>query len=67
MGAAAASNSRDIRIGVLTPGRTFNPVFAGLKAGLDRFGYREEKNVTARVIGLKIPRNVLNKIDRVVE
>jgi putative ABC transport system substrate-binding protein len=46
IGAVADADSRAIRVGVLTPGRTFNPVFAGLKLGLDRLGYREDKNVT---------------------
>jgi putative ABC transport system substrate-binding protein len=43
--AAADAETRPVRIGVLTPGRTFNPVLAGLKEGLDRFGYLEEKNL----------------------
>jgi putative ABC transport system substrate-binding protein len=43
--AAAGAETRPVRVGVLTPGRTFNPVLAGLKAGLDRLGYREEKNL----------------------
>jgi putative ABC transport system substrate-binding protein len=46
IGAVADADSRAIRIGVLTPGRTFNPVFAGLKVGLDRFGYRDGENLT---------------------
>jgi putative ABC transport system substrate-binding protein len=43
--AAADAETRPVRIGVLTPGRTFNPVLAGLKEGLDRLGYIEEKNL----------------------
>jgi putative ABC transport system substrate-binding protein len=34
------------RVGVLTPGMTFGPVFLGLQEGLSHLGYKEGKNVT---------------------
>lgn len=40
------AQSAPYRIGVLTPGVNFTPIFDGLREGLDRMGFREGKDVT---------------------
>jgi putative tryptophan/tyrosine transport system substrate-binding protein len=40
------AQSAGVRIGVLTPGSTFAPVFDGVKQGLTRLGYKEGENTT---------------------
>ena len=37
---------RVLRVGVLTPGMAFDPVFRGFQEGLSRLGYQEGKNIT---------------------
>jgi putative ABC transport system substrate-binding protein len=44
--AASWAQSAPYRVGVLTPGINFTPVFDGLREGLDRLGYKEGGNVT---------------------
>ncbi len=39
------AQSASFRIGVLTPGGTFDPVFLGLNEGLGRLDYQQEKNL----------------------
>jgi putative tryptophan/tyrosine transport system substrate-binding protein len=41
----SAARPAEHRIGVLTPGLTFDPVFRGLRDGLARMGYVEGKNI----------------------
>jgi putative ABC transport system substrate-binding protein len=41
----ASAQASSFKIGVLTPGLTFDPVFLGLKEGLGRLDYRQEKNL----------------------
>jgi putative ABC transport system substrate-binding protein len=36
---------RILRVGVLTPGMAFDPVFRGLQEGLSRLGYKEGNNI----------------------
>jgi putative ABC transport system substrate-binding protein len=43
------AQSASFRIGVLTPGGTFDPVFLGLKEGLERLDYRQEKNLALNI------------------
>ena len=40
------AQSAPYRIGVLTPGGNFTPIFDGLREGLDRSGFRERQDVT---------------------
>jgi putative ABC transport system substrate-binding protein len=43
------ARSAEHRIAVLTPGLTFDPVFRGLREGLARIGYAEERNIAYSV------------------
>jgi len=40
----ASAQASIFKIGVLTPGLTFDRVFSGLKEGLDRLDYKQERN-----------------------
>lgn len=43
---ASWAQPRVLRVGVLTPGLTFDPVFRGLQEGLARIGYTDGNNIT---------------------
>jgi len=42
----ASAQASSFKVGVLTPGINFTPVFDGLREGLERLGYKEGANVT---------------------
>ena len=39
------AQTRILRVGILTPGMAFDPVFRGLQEGLSRLGYKEGNNI----------------------
>jgi putative ABC transport system substrate-binding protein len=46
LGCPSWADTRNLRIGVLTPGMTYDPLFHGLQEGLSRLGYVEGKNIS---------------------
>ena len=46
---ACWGQSSGFRVGVLTAGLTYDPVFQGMTDGLERLGYRPEKNISFTV------------------
>lgn len=56
------------RIGVLTPGLTFEPVSTGLREGLERFGYVDGKNISILVEDAKGDMSTLgSRIRRLID
>src|SRR5262245_50346050 len=45
----AAPPARPVKVGVLTPGLSFDEVLSGLRDGLGQLGYRETDNLTLLV------------------
>jgi len=43
--ARAAARANAARIGLLTPGKTYEPVLTGLREGLEKLGYKEGQNI----------------------
>lgn len=49
IGTATGAHSADFKIGVLTPGFIMEPVLAGLREALERYGYSEGKNISFQI------------------